>query len=55
MVPRFTPGEPVVRFCWRPMLRGGGNRQCRVGEGHLCLDRDSVNGFFAIFFRFAKK
>jgi hypothetical protein len=30
---------------------GGGSRQRRVGEGHLCGVRDSVNGFLQFYFR----
>ncbi|WP_324826685.1 hypothetical protein [Qipengyuania zhejiangensis] len=34
---------------------GGGSRQRRVGEGHLGVGRDSVNGFLQFYCAFFEK
>ncbi len=34
---------------------GGGSRQRRVGEGHICAASDSVNGFLQFYFRRAQE
>src|SRR5690606_30289156 len=51
MEPRFYTGGPAIRLCWRPMLRGGGNRQRLVGEGAYMGGFESGRRLFAILFR----
>ncbi|MCB2066511.1 MAG: hypothetical protein KDE15_07710, partial [Erythrobacter sp.] len=41
--------------CWRPKLRGGGNRQRRVGGAHLGAALSRVNGFLQFCCAGAKK
>ena len=49
LVPVFTGGRLSVSVGDRS-VGGGGSRQRRVGEGHLCVVPDSVNGFLQFYF-----
>jgi len=50
MEPRFSPGDRLSVFVWRPTQRSGVNRQRRVGEGHIWGALSRVNAFLQFYF-----